>query len=97
MHFGESALLAPGGRGKARNSSVLVPDTKMKRTKGEGDDAKSKKLLRWLPDAKEDEFIYDLQKAPVGHLPLTSTLRGTQLLVNLLDSEVWEWDEFKQD
>ena len=46
---------------------------------------------------EEDEFIYDLQKAPVGHLPLTSTLRGTQLLVNLLDSEVWEWDEFKQD
>ena len=41
MHFGESALLAPGGRGKARNSSVLVPDTKMKRTKGEGDDAKA--------------------------------------------------------
>ena len=41
MHFGESALLAPGGRGKARKSSVLVPDTKMKCARGEGDDAKA--------------------------------------------------------
>jgi len=60
-------------------------------------DAKSKKLLRWLPDAKSDEFIYDLEKAPVGHLPLTSTLRGAQLLLNLLDLEVWNEDEFKSD
>merc|ERR1711957_292780 len=42
---------------------------------GGNGDAKSKKLLRWLPDAKSDEFIYDLERAPVGHLPLTSTLR----------------------
>jgi len=63
---------------------------------GNGDE-KSKKLLRWLPDAKSDEFIYDLEKAPVGHLPLTSTLRGTQLLMNLLDSEVWNDDEFKAE
>ena len=63
---------------------------------GNGDE-KSKKLLRWLPDAKSDEFIYDLEKAPVGHLPLTSTLRGTQLLTNLLDSDVWNNDEFKAE
>ena len=60
--------------------------------KEDGDN--SKKLLRWLPDAKSDEFIYDLATAPVGHLPLTSTLRGTQLLLNLLDHEVWKGDEF---
>jgi hypothetical protein len=67
------------------------------REDGVGEDAKSKKLLRWLPDAKNDEFIYDLEKAPVGHLPLTSTLRGTQLLTNLLDSDVWNNDEFKAE
>jgi len=80
-----------------RKLSDLYDRIGWQREDGVGDEAKSKKLLRWLPDAKEDEFIYDLQKAPVGHLPLTSTLRGTQLLVNLLDSEVWELDEFKQD
>ena len=55
-------------------------------------------LLRWLPggNAKGDEFIYELEKAPKGHLPLTSTLRGTQLLLNLLDLEVWKDDEFSK-
>ena len=46
-------------------------------------------LLRWLPEAKSDEFIYDAEKAPKGHLPLTSTLRGTQLLQGLLTHEAW--------
>ena len=37
-------------------------------------------LLRWLPTLKEgNEFIYDVEKAPKGHLPLTSALRGTQV------------------
>jgi len=52
-------------------------------------------LLRWLPEAKGDEFIYDLEKAPKGHLPLTSTLRGQQLLKGLLVHPAWETDEFK--
>ena len=47
-------------------------------------------LLRWLPEVKADEFIYDLDKAPKGHLPLTSALRGTQLLKNLLSHPAWE-------
>ena len=51
-------------------------------------------LLRWLPEAKNDEFIYDLSKAPKGHLPLTSTLRGTQLLEGLMDHKAWMLDEF---
>lgn len=80
-----------------RKLSELYDRIGWQREDGEGENAKSKKLLRWLPDAKEDEFIYDLQKAPVGHLPLTSTLRGTQLLVNLLDSDVWQWDEFNKN
>jgi len=51
-------------------------------------------LLRWLPEAKGDEFIYDLDKAPKGHLPLTSTLRGQQLLQGLLTHQAWEGEEF---
>ncbi|KAL1527946.1 hypothetical protein AB1Y20_009317 [Prymnesium parvum] len=51
-------------------------------------------LLRWLPEAKSDEFIYDVEKAVPGHLPLTSTLRGTQLLQRLMDHKAWERDEF---
>lgn len=47
-------------------------------------------LLRWLPEAKADEFIYELDKSPKGHLPLTSTLRGTQLLEGLMNHEAWE-------
>ena len=47
-------------------------------------------LLRWLPEAKGDEFIYDLEKAPKGHLPLTSALRGTQLLQGLLYHPAWD-------
>lgn len=35
------------------------------------------------------EFIYD-KSAPKGHLPLTSALRGTQLLKALLAHEVWD-------
>ena len=52
-------------------------------------------LLRWLPEEKGDEFIYDLDKAPKGHLPLTSTLRGQQLLQGLLLHEAWDLDEFE--
>jgi len=51
-------------------------------------------LLRWLPEAKNDEFIYDVDKAPKGHLPLTSTLRGQQLLQGLLTHEAWQLEEF---
>jgi len=51
-------------------------------------------LLRWLPD-KGNEFIYSLD-APEGHLPLTSTLRGQQLLDGLLNHPAWQLEEFKQ-
>lgn len=59
------------------------------------DDAVKTVLLRWLPD-KGNEFTYDLEKAPSGHLPLTSTLRGTQLLLGLLNHECWQDEEFKK-
>jgi len=51
-------------------------------------------LLRWLPEAKNDEFVYDVEKAVKGHLPLTSALRGTQLLDGLMKHKAWEREEF---
>jgi len=51
-------------------------------------------LLRWLPEEKSDEFVYDVEKAVKGHLPLTSALRGTQLLEGLMDHPAWEREEF---
>jgi hypothetical protein len=51
--------------------------------------------LRWFGN---NEFIYDLEKAPKGHLPLTSALRGTQLIRQLLTHAVWEeydWKNYK--
>lgn len=55
---------------------------------------KDEKLLRWTA-GEGNEFLYDLKAAPKGHLPLTSTLRGTQLLQRLYKHPVWNTDEFK--
>lgn len=44
---------------------------------------KEDKLLRWT-SGDGNEFIYDNSVAPAGHLPLTSTLRGTRLLLELM-------------
>ena len=51
-----------------------------------------KRKRRWFGD---DEFIYDLEAAPKGHLPLTSALRGTMLLKEILKHPVWEEEEFQ--
>mmetsp|Transcript_3779 Transcript_3779/g.11588 ORF Transcript_3779/g.11588 Transcript_3779/m.11588 type:complete len:227 (+) Transcript_3779:24-704(+) len=48
---------------------------------------------RWFGNS---EFIYDLS-APKGHLPLTSALRGTQLLKAILNHPVWDNDDWKRD
>uniref|UniRef100_A0A0G4G8J0 GUN4-like domain-containing protein n=1 Tax=Chromera velia CCMP2878 TaxID=1169474 RepID=A0A0G4G8J0_9ALVE len=45
------------------------------------------RLRRWFG---ENEFIYDLEKAPKGHLPLTNSLRGTTLLKGLMELPVWD-------
>jgi len=42
------------------------------------------------------EFIYDVKKAPQGHLPLTSALRGTSLIKKLLEHPVWDNDDWKK-
>lgn len=51
--------------------------------------------LKWFG---KSEFIYELDKGPQGHLPLTSALRGTQLLRKLMEHPVWEkydWKNYK--
>lgn len=55
----------------------------------------AERKLKWFG---ANEFIYDPVKAPRGHLPLTSALRGTQLLKNLMESPVWneyDWKNYK--
>lgn len=47
---------------------------------------------RWFGNS---EFIYDLATAPRGHLPLTSALRGTQLLKALINHKLWDIDDWK--
>eukprot|EP01035_Chromulina_nebulosa_P020252 gene20252-26293_t len=48
--------------------------------------------LRWFG---QNEFIYDLDKAPTAHLPLTSALRGTQLIKQILTHPVWSQYDWK--
>lgn len=51
--------------------------------------------LKWFG---KNEFIYDLNTAPKAHLPLTSALRGTQLLKELMMLPLWDkydWKSYK--
>lgn len=53
--------------------------------------------LKWFTTPKE--FIYkDMEKAPKGHLPLTSALRGTQLMKSIMEHPVWtdyDWKNYQ--
>ena len=57
-------------------------------------DGEVERKKRWFGAS---EFIYDVKKAPEGHLPLTSALRGTSLLKSLLNHPVWETDDWKTE
>mmetsp|Transcript_17118 Transcript_17118/g.22224 ORF Transcript_17118/g.22224 Transcript_17118/m.22224 type:complete len:220 (+) Transcript_17118:38-697(+) len=57
-------------------------------------DGEVERKKRWFGAS---EFIYDVKKAPEGHLPLTSALRGTPLLKQLLSHPVWENDDWKKE
>jgi len=57
-------------------------------------DGEVERKKRWFGAS---EFIYDVKKAPEGHLPLTSALRGTSLLKQLLSHPVWSNDEWKKE
>ena len=52
----------------------------------------NERKLKWFPP---NEFIYDVEKAPKGHLPLTSALRGTQLMKCLMEHPVWTMYDWK--
>eukprot|EP01038_Epipyxis_sp_PR26KG_P006743 gene6743-9238_t len=55
----------------------------------------SERKLKWFG---QNEFIYEVAKAPKGHLPLTSALRGTQLIKQLMEHPVWtmyDWKNYK--
>ena len=55
----------------------------------------NERKLKWFG---KSEFIYDVDKATKGHLPLTSALRGTQLVKQLMEHPVWtkyDWKNYK--
>lgn len=57
-------------------------------------DGEVERKKRWFGAS---EFTYDVKKAPVGHLPLTSALRGTSLIKKLLEHPVWDNDDWKKE
>lgn len=57
-------------------------------------DGETERKKRWFGAS---EFIYDVKKAPEGHLPLTSALRGTSLLKQLLNHQVWDNDDWMKE
>jgi hypothetical protein len=95
----------------AENSSfcfrrcISIPQKKWKQSKGDFEtfcrkigwtttDGEVERKKRWFGAS---EFIYDVKKAPEGHLPLTSALRGTSLIKKLLDHPVWENEDWKKE
>eukprot|EP00549_Striatella_unipunctata_P016604 CAMPEP_0118698198 /NCGR_PEP_ID=MMETSP0800-20121206/15046_1 /TAXON_ID=210618 ORGANISM="Striatella unipunctata, Strain CCMP2910" /NCGR_SAMPLE_ID=MMETSP0800 /ASSEMBLY_ACC=CAM_ASM_000638 /LENGTH=181 /DNA_ID=CAMNT_0006597949 /DNA_START=210 /DNA_END=755 /DNA_ORIENTATION=+ len=57
-------------------------------------DGEVERKKRWFGAS---EFTYDTAKAPEGHLPLTSALRGTSLLKELLNHPVFDDDEWMNE
>eukprot|EP00542_Grammatophora_oceanica_P014000 CAMPEP_0194033180 /NCGR_PEP_ID=MMETSP0009_2-20130614/5956_1 /TAXON_ID=210454 /ORGANISM="Grammatophora oceanica, Strain CCMP 410" /LENGTH=186 /DNA_ID=CAMNT_0038673823 /DNA_START=144 /DNA_END=704 /DNA_ORIENTATION=+ len=57
-------------------------------------DGEVERKKRWFGAS---EFTYDVKKAPEGHLPLTSALRGTSLIKQLLEHPVWDNDDWKKE
>lgn len=56
-------------------------------------DGEVERKKRWFGAS---EFTYDAKKAPEGHLPLTSALRGTNLMQELMNHPVWDNDDWKK-
>ncbi len=57
-------------------------------------DGEIERKKRWFGAS---EFIYDVKKAPEGHLPLTSALRGTSLLKHLLNHSFLDNDDWMKE
>lgn len=86
-------------------STLIVFQKKWKQCKGDFEafcrkigwttkDGEVERKKRWFGAS---EFIYDVKKAPEGHLPLTSALRGTSLIKQLLNHPVWDTDDWKNE
>ena len=86
-------------------ASFLFSQKKMKQSKGDFEtfcrkigwtttDGDVERKKRWFGAS---EFIYDVKKAPEGHLPLTSALRGTSLITKLLEHPLWENEDWKNE
>ena len=57
-------------------------------------DSETERKLKWFGVS---EFVYDVDRAVEGHLPLTSALRGTALLRKLMEHPVWEDEEWMKE
>lgn len=57
-------------------------------------DGEYERKKRWFGAS---EFTYDVKKAPEGHLPLTSALRGTSLIKRLLEHPVFDNDDWMKE
>lgn len=88
-----------------RHLSSMCPQRKWRQSKGDFEafcrkigwtttDGEVERKKRWFGAS---EFTYDVKKAPEGHLPLTSALRGTSLLKQLLNHPVWDTDDWKKE
>ncbi len=94
LHFGVVALkqLCFGQKKwKQSKGDFEVFCRKIGWTTTDGDVERKK---RWFGAS---EFIYDIKKAPEGHLPLTSALRGTSLIKNLLNHPVWDNEDWMKE
>eukprot|EP00980_Cylindrotheca_fusiformis_P020448 scaffold7504_cov97-Cylindrotheca_fusiformis.AAC.1 len=88
-------------------SFLLLPYPKKKFKQAKGDFESFCRKIGWTTQDGEverkkrwfgaSEFIYDVKKAPEGHLPLTSALRGTSLIKNLLSHPVWDDDDWAKE
>jgi hypothetical protein len=57
-------------------------------------DGEYERKKRWFGAS---EFTYNVKKAPEGHLPLTSALRGTSLIKKLLEHPVFDNDDWMKE
>mmetsp|Transcript_31292 Transcript_31292/g.62985 ORF Transcript_31292/g.62985 Transcript_31292/m.62985 type:complete len:110 (-) Transcript_31292:210-539(-) len=87
------------------SENILLKQKKWRQSKGDFEvwckkigwtttDGEVERKKRWFGAS---EFTYDVKKAPEGHLPLTSALRGTSLIKALLNHPVWDNDDWTKE
>jgi hypothetical protein len=105
LHFYDLGFLAQQYSMRYIHHNVCQSQKKYRQAKGDFEvfcqkigwntkDGEVERKKRWFGAS---EFIYDVNKAPEGHLPLTSALRGTSLIKQLLEHPVWDNDDWKKE